>query len=163
MKNQLLRNKDVAAGLLFASFGLTGIVLSLRYSLGTTGRMGPGYVPLLIAIGMTSLGVMIAATGVFQVCRQRTSVAGERTTWDPRPLFCVLGGILLFGALIQSAGLILASSALLLCGGYAIKGQRLLEVLLLAVVLIAVAVLVFVYGIGVRIDLLPSIPVSLWN
>jgi hypothetical protein len=65
--------------------------------------------------------------------------------------------------LIKPAGLIVASFALLACGGQAIKGQRLAETLVLASVLIAIVTLVFVCGIGVRIDLLPSLPVLLWS
>jgi len=158
-----LHNKDIWAGLLFVSLGLTGCLLSLRYPLGTASRMGPGYVPLVIAIGMTGFGAIIAGGGIMQLVRQPAPARDERSRWNPRPLLSVLCGILLFGVLIQPAGLIVAGLALLLCGSAALKGQRLGEVLLLAFILISVTALIFVYGIGVRISLLPNVPVLPWN
>ena len=156
-------NKDFLAGAMFAALGFVAIKLSFGYKIGTAGHMGPGYVPLLLGSGMAIFGAIIGARGVVAAILQAKESTADFNPWNPRPLLSVLMGIVLYGLLIMPAGLIVASFALLACGGQAIKGQRLAETLVLASVLIAIVTLVFVCGIGVRIDLLPSLPVLLWS
>ncbi len=162
MTRKLFLNKDALAGLLFATLGLAAVVLSLDYKIGTGGRMGPGYVPLLFGGGTALSGFAIAARGVAAAFRTE-SLSINADHWNARPLFSVLTGILLFAILIKPAGLILSSLALLLSGAQANKGNRAMETLLLGGVLIIGVALVFVYGIGVRIDLVPRMPVLPWS
>ena len=59
--------KDFWAGVMFCGFAAIGILAAKGYSLGSAGKMGPGYFPLL-------LGIVLAAMGVNpdrQICRHR--------------------------------------------------------------------------------------------
>lgn len=157
-----LLNKDIIAGALFVAFGGVAVVLSVGYKVGTAGHMGPGYVPLIFAGGMAIFGGLIAVRGIADVLSDTSRSDVDLKSWSPRPLFAVLIGILVFAALIKPAGLIIASLALLVCGSQGVKGQRLSETVSLSIGLTALVVIVFVYLIGVRIELLPSSAVFSW-
>lgn len=147
-----LYDKDLMAGLLFGALGVSGIALSLGYTLGSASRMGPGYVPLVFSIGLTVMALII----IVVTLRRRVPQPDEATRWSIRPLLCVMTGIALFGLSITDFGLLLASAMLMLCCAFAAKGINYRAYALTAVVLIAAVTFVFVYGVGVRIDLLPK-------
>jgi putative tricarboxylic transport membrane protein len=56
--------KNVFVGLILIAIALLFGVSSLSLNLGTAGRMGPGYFPLMLAIALGLLGVAIFATGL---------------------------------------------------------------------------------------------------
>ena len=74
---------------------------------------------------------------------------------DLRPLLFVLLGTVAFGLLIERAGLIAASVAVIVAGRLARPDFRFLEVLLLAVGLAGGAALLFVTALGLSVRLLP--------
>jgi Tripartite tricarboxylate transporter TctB family len=157
-----LLNKNIIAGAMFVALGGVAVGLSLGYKVGTAGHMGPGYVPLIFGSGMAIFGALIAARGVVDALTDPSRSNVDLKSWNPRPLLAVLIGILVFAALIKPAGLIVASLALLVCGSQGVKGQRILETVYLSIALIAIVGIVFVYLIGVRIELLPSSAVFSW-
>src|SRR5205085_8179104 len=53
--------KDFWSGVMFCSFAAVAILAARGYSLGTTGRMGPGYFPLLLGFVLGALGVVLIA------------------------------------------------------------------------------------------------------
>jgi len=142
--------KDFYAGILFIFFGILAIIMSLAYyPMGSAARMGPGYFPFLTGGCLTLIGL----AAVFRALRVRgESIKG----WEIRPLILVLGGILAFALMIQPLGLVIASLALIVItclGGWEFK---VIEVTILYLVLTAVAVGLFIYGIGLPINVWPK-------
>jgi putative tricarboxylic transport membrane protein len=131
--------QNAAAGLLFCTIGLIGIVLSLRLSVGTAMHMGPGFMPLALSFLLFGLGAII----------------GLR--WHARPLLAVTGAVLLFAALINRLGLILAVIATVALCAVAAPESRKWETVALATCLAAFCAALFKFLLGLPIGLWPAI------
>jgi putative tricarboxylic transport membrane protein len=149
MRFRLHVNQDLVAGLMFLAWGIVGLWLGQRYSVGTSLRMGPGYLPSLLCWCLIVLGLVIAIKGA--------SVEGEKLTkWHFRPLILVLAGLGVFGLLIERGGLPAAAIGCTLVGALGSPEFRFWEVLILGVCLAVVGVGVFVYGLGLPMNIWPS-------
>lgn len=93
--------QDAVLGLIFMAIGLFALVVALGYPLGTTGRMGPGYFPVIISI-------VLACTGLTLVARSRFVASEALTRLPVKPIFLVTLGIVLFGAFLKELGMPLA-------------------------------------------------------
>ena len=51
--------KDLLAGLMFTLTGAAFTLGAREYDMGTAGRMGPGYFPLVLGIILAGLGILI--------------------------------------------------------------------------------------------------------
>lgn len=147
MKPDLRNNRDFIAGLLFIVLGALAIVLARDYPFGTTMRMGPGYFPTVLGGILFLFGVTVLARGI----RLGEKVKGE---WGWRPLALIAFSIVLFGFLLDRAGMIPAIVVTLFVAAAAGHEFRLKEVLLLAVVMTAFSVAVFSYGLKLPYPLL---------
>jgi len=136
------------AGMMFVAFGVITFVQVPHYAIGSAMHMGPGYFPMLIAIAL----VVFGATAALRSFNAAAPAAVGK--WPLVPLAFVTLGVVAFSALIERAGLIVATLCLILLACYQRVVRRPLEV---AAIFIAVAVLtaaVFIYGIG--------LPIALW-
>jgi uncharacterized membrane protein len=147
MKPDLRNNRDLIAGLLFIVLGGLAAVLARDYPFGTTMRMGPGYFPTVLGVILLLFGVTVLARGI----RSSEKVKGE---WGWKPLALITLSIVLFGALLDRAGMIPAAVATLVVAAAAGREFRLKEVLILAVVMTAFSVAVFLYGLKLPYPLL---------
>jgi hypothetical protein len=141
--------RDFFAGLLFIGIGLLGATLATGYAFGSALRMGPGYFPTVLSWCTIGLGAIVALRAL---ALDGPPIAAVR--W--RPLVCVLAAICLFGLLIAPAGLLLAIVAAAIVGGFATREMGRIEGLLLALGLAAFCAAVFVYGLGLPINLWPG-------
>src|ERR1700761_3883058 len=57
--------KDFLSGLMFIAFGLVALYFGQHLALGTSVRMGPGYVPHMLAFILLGLGLVISVIAVF--------------------------------------------------------------------------------------------------
>ena len=107
--------QDVVQGGLFLAIGVVALLMGLEYPLGTPGRMGPGFFPIIISalLSLTGIGILLRA-------RLGTSEVISVTRW--LPFFIVAVAIVLFGFLLDKLGLPLA--VLLLCIGAATASVR---------------------------------------
>jgi hypothetical protein len=103
--------RNQIAGMLVFTLGVFVIVESLNYDIGTAAQTGPGFLPLGLGILTLIFGPLIACVN------HETSIAGVMIPW--RPTVLVLAGVLAFALLIESAGLILATGALVFIAGSA--------------------------------------------
>lgn len=142
--------KDFWAGLMFMAFGLFFAIWSLAfYRLGTSLRMGPGYVPAV-------LGAVLALIGLVIVARSLTITGGPVARFHFRPLLLVLGGCVAYGYLVTPAGMIVATAVLVFVsalGGHEFEAKA---VAILALVLIVFSVLVFVKALSLPFPLWPA-------
>ena len=147
----LIRNhKDFGAGLLYLGFAVAALWIGRKYALGSAGRMGPGFFP-------TALAVLLAAIGAVSLVRAFVQPGPAITGFAWKPLALVLGGTALFGALINTGGLVIALLALVLPSAAASEKFRFDWWAVLGLVgLIAFCSLVFVKGLGVQAPLIGS-------
>jgi hypothetical protein len=139
---------DLLAGLLFIALGAFAIVYGLQYPFGTSSRMGPGYYPRVISIGLIVIGGILVARSYF--------MDGDRPErMFVRPLFVVILGTIGFGLLIERTGLVVAAVVLIVTARLADQDFRQLEVAALCVVLVGFSAAVFWYGLSLPFQLLP--------
>ncbi|NVO12630.1 MAG: tripartite tricarboxylate transporter TctB family protein [Rhodoplanes sp.] len=140
--------KDVWAGLIYIAFGGLMFWGALGYRLGTAGRMGPGYFPRVLAVILVAIGVVALVRGLI--------VRGERIdgiAW--KPLALILASSVLFGLLLERAGLVVALVALVLVSASASKEFRFDPKAVAGLVaLIGFCVAAFVKGLGVPMPIL---------
>ena len=141
--------QEFLSGLTLVSFGVAGLVIARNYPMGTAFRMGPGYFPvmlsgLLIAIGLiVALGALRSGQGAL-----------PRIAW--RPLIVVTAATVLFGLLINRAGLLLATLIMTGVSRVARPGYPWGETVILAVALSAMCAAIFHFGLKVQMPLLPT-------
>jgi hypothetical protein len=143
-----IRNpRDFWAGAIYLALAVVAIWIGRNYQQGTSARMGPGYFP-------TALGSILAVFGLVSIGRAflRRGEAISAFAW--RPLVLVLGATVLFGLLLQRAGLLIALPCLIVIGALASRNSRLDATSIGALIgLIAFCVVVFVKGLGVPMPL----------
>ena len=149
--------KDLYAGLMFMGFGagfliiaggVPGVASLPGYSMGTAVRMGPAYFP-------TILGGILAALGLIVFIRGLTIEGPPPNPTHWRPLLWILSSVVLFGFLVQPAGIIIASVVLVLVcafGGHEFDWK---EMLIEAVILAVSVVAIFSWGLGLPFKLWP--------
>lgn len=145
---KLRLSTDLLAGLLFVAFGAFVLLYGQQYPFGTSARMGPGYYPRVVSIGLMLIGLILVVRSRF--------LEGEET--EPifvRPLFVVILATVGFGLLIERAGLIAAAALLIVVARLADQDFRPLEVAGLCIVLITFSAAVFWYGLSLPFQLLP--------
>ena len=144
-----IRNpKDFWAGVLFALVGAAAIVLGSRYNLGTAARMGPGYFPRILGMLLIALGSAIALRGL------RTDGAAM-PGWRWWSTLVVLGSVVLFGLIVNHAGLALSTVILIVLASSASSEFRWKEALISGVFLAALAVGVFIIGLKLQLPIWP--------
>jgi hypothetical protein len=142
--------KDLLAGLLFCAFGIGAAAIAHGYSLGTLNRMGSGFFPTAIGVGLTVLGAIVAIRAVL-----KPETSEPVAALDFRPIFFIGAAIVLYGLLVEDFGLVAALAALIVVARLAGREGSLAELVLMVAILIAVAVGIFVYALGIRLPLWP--------
>lgn len=142
-------NQDVAAGLMFMAFGVVGLFVAKDYPIGSALRMGAGYVPNGLCWLMVILGAFVGGKGLI--------AGGEAlAAWAWRPLIIISVAILAFAFLIESAGLVVATVALVCISASAGSDRRWKEIAIVAVVLATGSVLMFAKGLGLPMKIWPG-------
>ncbi len=147
-----IRNqKDFWAGLLFAAFGLFFSGVGTRYTFGTAARMGPGYFPTVLGIILIILGVVIALGALSPKAEEQRV---QKFSWPT--ILLVLGSVVLFGLLLQRAGLVISLAAVVIVSSLASHEFGWKATLVNTVVLIALCMAVFVYALSLQFPLWPT-------
>ncbi|MDE1991828.1 MAG: tripartite tricarboxylate transporter TctB family protein [Rhizobiaceae bacterium] len=147
MQFKIVNQKEFAAGVLFVVIGIGWSVLSLQLKLGQATRMGPGYFPLCMSIALAGIGLLSMV---------RSTRALELVTLEHFPLISLLFlivGMVGFGLLIRTAGLIPASLWVVAFSCHRLWKSRPIEAAILCIAFTAAASLIFVYGLGLPLKL----------
>jgi hypothetical protein len=147
---QFIRHpKDFYSGLIFVAFGIAAIVIGSNYSLGTAARMGPGYFPRILGIMLIVLGAALSLRAL--------KIKGEPIAkWHWKPTLVVLGSVVLFGYIVNYAGLVLSTIILIVISSWASPEFRLKESVISGVLLAALVVGVFVIGLKLQLPIWPG-------
>lgn len=149
MKSASRPKVDIWAGLLMALFGLGGIWFSLDLRLGSAISMGPGYFPLLVFSCIVLLGIVIAIKGI-----RHCDVEFTRPAWWP--ILIISGALIAFWLLVDRAGFVLASSALMLISIRAQDKLNWFQAITFTAVTVLLATLLFVNALQLPFPLWPS-------
>jgi hypothetical protein len=140
--------KDFWSGVLFIAVGGFALVYGSKYTLGTAARMGPGYFPRILGILLVVLGGLILIRGL-----RTQGPAVPR--WRLRPTLLVIGGVIVFGHVVQWLGIAISTVLLIVVASAASHEFRPKEAIISGVLLAALASLVFIVGLGVQLPIWP--------
>ena len=143
-------SKDFLSGLMFIGFGLFVLYYGQKLAVGTSVRMGPGYVPHMLSYILLVLGALICVIALY---------AGGETVEAPkwRPITLVTVGIVAFALLLESFGLFPALVALVIIASLGGDEFKLTEVIGNVIVLTILCILVFKVGLGMNISILQGV------
>ena len=146
-----LLSKDFLSGVMFIVFGLAALWFGRNLQMGTTVRMGPGYLPHMLAYIMMGLGGIIVVMALLTSTGERT----EAPKW--KPITMVTIGIICFALLFERAGLLPALIALILIASLGGEEFKLTEVIANMVVLAILCIVVFKLGLGMNISIIQGV------
>jgi hypothetical protein len=142
--------KDFWSGIMFLAFAAVGLLAARGDSLGTPGRMGPGYFPILLATVLGGLGLVLVVRSLV--------IAGDGLSrLHVLPLAIIALGVCLFGLFIERLGLVIALIVVTVVTALASRESRPMEFAALALVLAAFSVGVFVYGLRLPLPIWPAL------
>lgn len=145
----MLNNKNLLAGAFYSCFGGAFALLSLNYPVGTAGRMGPGYFPLVVGLLLVAIGVILIVGSL---------VSGEEDRLPPfrvSAFVYVIAAVIAFGLTLEAGGLFIATVLLVTISSFADQERSWRGVGLVSVGLTAVGWLVFGRLLALPLELLP--------
>ena len=142
--------KDFYAGLLFIAFGMAAIAIGSNYALGTAARMGPGYFPRILGILLVVLGAVLLLRAV-----RIQGAQVPRFKW--RPTLVVLGSVVVFGYIVEHAGLLISTVILIVGASAASHEFRWKEALISGIFFALLAIAVFVLGLKLQLPVWPPL------
>lgn len=145
-----LLSKDFLSGVMFIAFGLAALWFGRNLAPGTTVRMGPGYVPHMLAYIMLVLGAIISVVALYS-----GGEMVERPKW--RPITLVTIGIIAFALLFERTGMLPALVALILIASLGGEEFKITEVVANMVVLTILCIIVFKLGLGMNISVIEGV------
>jgi hypothetical protein len=138
------------SGLLFIGFGCFVLYYGQKLAVGTSVRMGPGYVPHMLSYILLALGGLICVFALYS-----GGEVVERPKW--RPITMVTLGILAFAFLLESFGMFPALVALVVIASLGGDEFKLIEVVGNVIVLTILCILVFKVGLSMNIAVLQGV------
>ena len=142
-----IRNpQDFWCALFFMALGVTAMVLSHDYKMGTALDMGPGYFPMWLGGILVAFGLVMGAMS-FKTEPTDTEDLGW-SGWAFRPWLVLPAALAAFALLMEAeVGFVPSLFVLIIGCALAHKDVRWKETVLLAILLTAAAVAIFIYGI----------------
>jgi len=152
--------KDFFSGLLFTAIGVAFALGAVRYNIGSGGRMGPGYFPLLLGIILAVLGGIV----MFRALVVESASGDKIGKWAFKPLVLVIAANVIFGIMIGGLpslglppmGLIVGIFALVFVASLAGDQFHAKEVFILSVVLSVGSYLAFVVLLKLQFPVWPT-------
>ena len=146
---QVRDKRNFLAGLLLVGFGLGALLIARTYTMGTAFRMGSGYFPVMLASLLIVIGIIVSCLAF-----RSGEVKLPRVAW--RPLIIVSAAVALFGLILDGAGLLLSTFAMVIVSRLARSGYSWVESVVLGVALSVLCSVVFYYGLNIQMPLLPK-------
>jgi hypothetical protein len=146
------RLQNIIGGALIVVIGLVALQQGMSSDFGTMAQIGPGFMPAVLGVLLTILGILIMMSAPGGGEETSTVLPGPRTQW--RAWICVIAGPALFIVIGQYAGFIPASLACVFVASMGDRSATLLSSALLAIGVTAVGGFVFIYLLNVPFPLL---------
>jgi hypothetical protein len=149
--SRALASEWIPPGLFFIVLGAAAMWVSRDYPLGDLNRMGPGYFPRMLSVGLIVLGLLIVRQGLPGLAGAKGLRAGlDRSFW------LIPLALVVFGFAVEPLGVVLAMALTLAVAGAAHREARIVEVAISIVTLIALSVLIFVVALKLPLRLWPE-------
>ena len=133
--------QDFWSGIMFMFFGLAAVIIGQDYPMGTAGRMGPAYFPVVLGGLLTLIGLATTLRALW--------LRGEPIqNFSVRDAAMIVVAVVLFGVLVRNAGIVVAVAALIMVSSYASEKFKFKASIILSAGAIAFCILVFVKGLG---------------
>ena len=133
--------QDFGSAVVIILIGAAGVYFGSELTMGTAGRMGPGYFPRL-------LSWLIIAVGLFIGLKSLVVDGPPIQPPQLRPILFCLAAIILFGYMMKYVGLFLTGITMILVAAHARRNVNLIETLIFGVAMTLGTILIFVYGLG---------------
>ena len=137
---------DLIGGLAMTAAGAFFALYGSQYSMGTAGRMGPGYFPVILGWILAVLGLVIALPAWWR--------RGEPIVVQWANLFWSVLGVVAFGLLLMRVGVIVSAFATCLITLVPTR-MTLRRRLLVSAVVSALTALMFVVGLRMLLAIWP--------
>lgn len=142
--------KEFWSGVLFLFIGGTFLALSFEFPFLQRRGIGAGMFPAIVAGCLVLIGAVIVVRGLVL---KGDEEASHPFAW--KALIAIVAGVLLFGVLIRTAGLLIAVPALMMLVSPASSKFKVIPALILAAAMTFFCWLVFIKGLGLPIPVLP--------
>jgi hypothetical protein len=142
-----IRNpQDFWCALFFMALGVTAMILSHDYQMGTARDMGPGYFPMWLGGILVAFGLVMGALSFRTEATEAEDLGWSG--WAFRPWLVLPAALAAFALLMEfEAGFVPSLFVLIIGCALAHKDVHWKETVLLAILLTAAAVAIFIYGI----------------
>lgn len=146
----LINKKERLPALFMLFIGMATVMGSLQHSIGTLGRMGPGFFPLLLGSILMLVALLIAVTP-----SDPNDIAPltRPSREDYRAWLLTVLSVVLFIVLGKYTGLVLATFALVCVSTFADRRNSIRTALYLGAGVTVIAVLVFHYALKMQFPL----------
>ena len=133
--------QDFWSGILFIAFGGLALWFGRDYAMGTLAKIGPGFLPVVLSIGLLGVGCVLAlrALAVDGPAIEQSQIV---------PQLFILAAIAVFAFGIERLGLALTVMAVAITASFARRSMKWLEVIALAIGLAVLCVVLFVQLLG---------------
>lgn len=149
--SRALASEWIPPGLFFIALGAGALWVSRDYPLGDLHRMGPGYFPRLLSLGMMCLGLLIVRQGLADLAGGTGLRAGPH-----RSLWLIPLALVVFGLSVEPLGVVLGLALTLAVAGVAHREAQIKEIAISIVTLIVLSVLIFVVALKLPLHLWPE-------
>lgn len=149
--SRALASEWIPPGLFFIALGAGALWVSRDYALGDLNRMGPGYFPRMLSLGLIGLGLLIVRQGLPDLANGK----GLRSGLD-RSFWLIPLSLVVFGLAAEPLGVVLGLALALAVAGAAHREARIVEVAMSIVALIVLSVLIFVVALKLPLHLWPE-------
>jgi hypothetical protein len=146
---QIRNPMEFWSGVMFTIIGLGAVLIGQEYTMGSAGRMGPGYFP-------TVLGGLLTLLGLAALIRSFIRKGEPLGKFAIKETLLVLAAVVLFGFLLRGAGLVIAVPVMVMVSAYASPQFEWKSSVLLAIGGTIFCSVVFVLGLGVPMPILGS-------
>jgi hypothetical protein len=143
--------RDFYAGLLLILVGTAFAIGATNYNFGSAIRPGPGYFPFGLGIILAILGAIVFVTSFNRRCSDGDPIG--HIPW--RPLLCVVGAILFFGAAVTRLGFVISFPLAIILTSYASTEFTWRGAILNALVLTVASYAIFIWGLQLTIPVWP--------
>jgi Tripartite tricarboxylate transporter TctB family len=148
VRSSLQVNGQSVGGAVLAVVGVIALVSTRSLEAGSLSDIGPALIPRALASLLLILGAAIMLTGL--------RAGGEPLeAWKLRPIFAILGGIILFGLTVRSIGIVFAAPLALMISGFATTETKWRELALFVAALTLFCSVLFRLVLGLPIPLAP--------
>ena len=140
--------QNVVTGLMFALIGAGGIYFGRDLPMGTPIRLGTGVFPYILSWGLIVIGAIVFVQGLLS-----TGNPIGRIAW--RPVIMVAIAASAFAGLIETAGLLAATLAMMVLAVPAGDDHKVKEFSIFAVIMLIMAWFLFIFILDMPIKVFP--------